>query len=1181
MYKLRERMNNENNMLTGTIRLLAVVLLFISMIACFSLRNDRAYAEELPEIQNISTDINAVITWDAVEGAARYKIVYKKINYLPTIETEYVDTNRFDYGAVREGIRSVIMSITALDASDQPITKETVYTFENPEVKIGLEIKVIDDEGNPVQGVRFKVGEYYTGYSDADGIARTGFEITLDKDVLFKDEINTLTAVDWPEEYFQPVFRVHPGAKEEPFNLEGSYDIASDVTIIPTISTDEGVLNQWDAIYNGTYVSKIAFRVPYASWRLDFANDLIFIATKKYADVKVNKTDHSSGDPLSDVVFEVVNDSGKTITLQDGTSIANGAVAGTITTDSQGKGSLGGLPNGYKFIIRETANPHTGYGSPNWEKSFETKVTDPREYDVTNMKISYGGIIFDKRDYSHTSYKLAGAEFTVYNRSSSSITLKDGTVIPIDGTVCTITTGSDGTVSTGQILPVLADDGSDAEYQYQETAPPYGYNNRAIGPFDIGVAPGEDNLHVVYNTRNSFAIRINKMVLPDAGNQSPPDSFDFEITLKDSSENPVNGSYHYYYASDRSSNHNRIYSNVEFYRDVVNDNPTIEFVDGKATVSVPRDDILYICDIQKGYQYEIEEKENPDYYIWNTDTDTAGGNFESWNFINALNEEKPEAEGTFDVETRKIAHGFDLKKDQFEFELVDDEGTVVSTAKNDASGNVKFTGIPVDSSDFSPRTVVYSKAKDWQRTAADAWVEVNTRNISQGKYVGYDIYTRPRNIPADAFSNRDSSIKYGEATDSQKIATNYWIKIVNDGQGNSKAYVYIDIAKTIPPKGSTTALFMGTKEYTIREKIPSETPDPSIGYSRNEHKAVVTSGIDYFGNIVSEVQYTDRYYTGSTPRSFENYSAGSLRVSKTVEGDAPEGKEYRFMIKVSGYGRYGDDMISGTYGDMEFNVGIAYITLKAGETKVATEIPVGEYKIEEIKSSDYHNEYEIQSENEVGEIVAGEEATASFVNVYEPRKGSLKVTKTVEGEGADKEKEFEFTVTLEDKEISGEYGEMVFENGVASFKLKDGETKTAEGLPEELNYSVEEADYSSEGYTKTSEGESGAIIPEETVTAAFTNTLKKEETPKDNEEEETPKDDEGEETTPDDDNSSDIKPDDASNTENKPETAETEPDTVEGTDTGDANMFSLYLLLMLASSLAAPALLIARKRQNR
>ncbi len=79
--------------------------------------------------------------------------------------------------------------------------------------------------------------------------------------------------------------------------------------------------------------------------------------------------------------------------------------------------------------------------------------------------------------------------------------------------------------------------------------------------------------------------------------------------------------------------------------------------------------------------------------------------------------------------------------------------------------------------------------------------------------------------------------------------------------------------------------------------------------------------------------------------------------------------------------------------------------------------------------------------------------------------GDLTVSKTVSGSGADKSKAFTFTVILSDKAINKTYGDMTFENGVANFTLKHGESKTAAGLPAGVNYTVTESNNS--GYTVT------------------------------------------------------------------------------------------------------------------
>ncbi|MBR2594036.1 MAG: hypothetical protein IKD83_05360 [Firmicutes bacterium] len=108
--------------------------------------------------------------------------------------------------------------------------------------------------------------------------------------------------------------------------------------------------------------------------------------------------------------------------------------------------------------------------------------------------------------------------------------------------------------------------------------------------------------------------------------------------------------------------------------------------------------------------------------------------------------------------------------------------------------------------------------------------------------------------------------------------------------------------------------------------------------------------------------------------------------------------------------------------------------------------------------------------------------------VYEPippKTGGLTVSKTISGDAADATHAFTFTVTLSDTTVSGEFGDMAFEEGIATFKLKGGERITAEGLPAGASYVVVESD--NRGYRITKTGDTGEIVDGKTVVAAFTN----------------------------------------------------------------------------------------------
>ena len=120
----------------------------------------------------------------------------------------------------------------------------------------------------------------------------------------------------------------------------------------------------------------------------------------------------------------------------------------------------------------------------------------------------------------------------------------------------------------------------------------------------------------------------------------------------------------------------------------------------------------------------------------------------------------------------------------------------------------------------------------------------------------------------------------------------------------------------------------------------------------------------------------------------------------------------------------------------------------------------------------------------------GEVLTANTVlyGLWKAGHGNLSVAKTVAGNNGDTSKAFNFTVTLSDTGINGKFGEMTFANGVATFVLKHGESKTAVGLPAGITYTVTEAEADKDGYTTTSVNASGSIIKNDTAAATFTNT---------------------------------------------------------------------------------------------
>ena len=110
-------------------------------------------------------------------------------------------------------------------------------------------------------------------------------------------------------------------------------------------------------------------------------------------------------------------------------------------------------------------------------------------------------------------------------------------------------------------------------------------------------------------------------------------------------------------------------------------------------------------------------------------------------------------------------------------------------------------------------------------------------------------------------------------------------------------------------------------------------------------------------------------------------------------------------------------------------------------------------------------------------------------NVPTKNTREIKVTKKVSGDGADKEKYFDFKVTLleyhDNAEVTDQpgyyplggtytFGGVTFTNGEAAFKLKHDESFTITGIPSHLQYKVEEVAPS--GYTVKVNGSAGSSI---------------------------------------------------------------------------------------------------------
>ncbi len=210
--------------------------------------------------------------------------------------------------------------------------------------------------------------------------------------------------------------------------------------------------------------------------------------------------------------------------------------------------------------------------------------------------------------------------------------------------------------------------------------------------------------------------------------------------------------------------------------------------------------------------------------------------------------------------------------------------------------------------------------------------------------------------------------------------------------------------------------------------------------------------------------------------AYNRHLSGPLTVQKIVENAdgsplAEEQKQQEFVFTVT----FSDE---GTYsyridgGELQTVTSGGKIYLKHGQTAVFENLPVGvTYTVTEQPVLGYT----ITSTSHHGNI-SEQGAAAVFVNTYDPDQietGSLTVSKEVLGDGADLNKEFTFTITLNGK--------------TETFTLKHGESKTFPGLPIGTAYTVTETDYTADGYVASVRTYTGVITGKENLLLPFVN----------------------------------------------------------------------------------------------
>jgi hypothetical protein len=333
----------------------------------------------------------------------------------------------------------------------------------------------------------------------------------------------------------------------------------------------------------------------------------------------------------------------------------------------------------------------------------------------------------------------------------------------------------------------------------------------------------------------------------------------------------------------------------------------------------------------------------------------------------------------------------------------------------------------------------------------------------------------------------------------------------------------LKLMKTVTGEQSSTASFEFTVKVTgeasgISGKYGDLTFDAgtakvSLQAGQSATAEHLPAGVDY---TVTEEKSEDYSKTsegetgtivdgGTATAAFTNARLYKLTLGKTVSGQAADSSQ-DFTLDVTLKDSSGK-ALTGTYsytgGTVAGSAATAHadgtitldaegkgsVTLKPGQTVTIKGLPSGaSYEVEEAASTAtdkplYDATYNGSATPASGTLSA--DATVTVNNAVQ--EGSLSVTKHVKGEVGSTQA-FTFTVKLggSGANLSGQYGDMLFANGQATFTLKDGETKTASALPAGATYEVVEE--SNDKYTTASENATGTITKGDTAAVSFTNT---------------------------------------------------------------------------------------------
>lgn len=403
--------------------------------------------------------------------------------------------------------------------------------------------------------------------------------------------------------------------------------------------------------------------------------------------------------------------------------------------------------------------------------------------------------------------------------------------------------------------------------------------------------------------------------------------------------------------------------------------------------------------------------------------------------------------------------------------------TITNDQFNMPNGNVVLEGSWTKLEGYTVKYMWGDTVLDTKAGAALA-VGMNTPNESPKSIEGYT----PK-------SNAPKSITISTDPNENVIIFEYYKNVTLTA--NSKTVAYNGETQSISGYTCSVAgvtfegIEVGAEGKAVGD-YPAVFPDGTVGKVDITGKyivAVANSG------MLTIYKATDAVTTIEATKTLDNDAPGNVQFSFKLE--STDGKDTRTIPNATNApdGRIKFDL---TY-DKEGTYIYKLSEVKGTDTGIVYDETVYYVKVV-VKLNEQTQKYNAEVSYFANEACTEQPLTdlPTFNNTTAP--GSLTISKTVSGNAASKDKEFTFTVTLMENNDTwnGEiiFGDVTFTNGVATFKLKAGASKTITGIPAGFDYTVTESD--NNGYTVTVNGQNtatatGKIMAGKTTEVVFNN----------------------------------------------------------------------------------------------